>query len=104
MLSRSLSKTIFFVIIFLSVLSCKKESGFVAVTGVSLDRNSAELPEGESLSLVATVNPSGVTNKNVTWELSDRSVAMVDASGNKRSFVHNCRIYNYSYDLKSLIR
>ena len=49
----------------------------VDVTGVSLDKTTANLLEGESTALVATVMPSNATNKNVTWSSSNSSVATV---------------------------
>ena len=53
----------------------------VPVTGVSLDRTSAEIIKGESMTLTATVAPSNATNKNVIWTSSDPSVATVSQSG-----------------------
>ena len=69
------------VIAILSFFSCQKGPDSIAVTGVSLDKTNAELTEEESLTLVATVNPSNATNKKVSWESSDKAVATVDASG-----------------------
>ncbi|MCI6629101.1 MAG: Ig-like domain-containing protein [Bacteroidales bacterium] len=53
----------------------------VPVTGVSLDRTSAEIIKGESMTLTATVTPSNAMNKNVMWTSSDPSVATVSQSG-----------------------
>ena len=53
----------------------------VPVTGVNLDRTSAEIIKGESMTLTATVAPSNATNKNVIWTSSDPSVATVSQSG-----------------------
>ena len=47
------------------------------VTGVTLDKTSAELTEGDELVLAATVSPANATNKNVTWISSDETVATV---------------------------
>lgn len=47
------------------------------VTGVTLDKTSATLTEGDELTLTATVNPDNATNKNVTWSSSDNTVATV---------------------------
>ena len=47
------------------------------VTGVTLDKSSATLTEGDELTLTAIVNPDNATNKNVTWSSSDPSVASV---------------------------
>ena len=47
------------------------------VTGVTLDKASATLTEGDELTLIATVNPDNATNKNVTWSSSDNTIASV---------------------------
>ena len=47
------------------------------VASVSLDKTSAELTEGDELTLTATVNPDNASNKNLTWISSDNSVASV---------------------------
>ena len=53
----------------------------VHVTGISLDRNSAAIKEGEYITLVATVTPPNADNKTVSWSSSSDAVATVDASG-----------------------
>ena len=47
------------------------------VTGVTLDKESASVKQGKTLTLTATVAPADATNKNVTWSSSDPSVATV---------------------------
>jgi len=49
--------------------------------GVSLDKNDVGLKVGETTSLIATINPSNASNKNVTWTSSNTSVAKVDSNG-----------------------
>ena len=49
----------------------------ISVTSVSLDKTTAELTEGDELTLTATVNPDNATDKSVTWSSSDSSVASV---------------------------
>ena len=49
----------------------------VSVTGVSLDKTSAELEVGGTLKLTATVEPANATNPNVSWSSSDENVATV---------------------------
>lgn len=49
----------------------------VSVTGVSLDKTSAELKVGGTLTLTATVAPTNATNQNVSWSSSDENVATV---------------------------
>ena len=47
------------------------------VTSVTLNRTSASLKAGETLTLTATVKPDNATDKTVTWSSSDASVATV---------------------------
>ncbi|MBR4444650.1 MAG: Ig-like domain-containing protein [Solobacterium sp.] len=48
------------------------------VTGVSLNKNTLALLEGETETLTATVTPENADDKSVTWSSSDASVAKVD--------------------------
>lgn len=50
----------------------------VAVTGVSLDRETLTLAVGGSAALTATVAPDNATDKTVTWTTSNDQVATVD--------------------------
>lgn len=49
----------------------------VSVTGVSLDRESADMLVGESLLLTATVSPENADEKQVNWSTSSSAVATV---------------------------
>ena len=51
------------------------------VTGVTLNKSSLELTEGDTFTLEATVAPTDATNKEVTWESSKATVASVDQNG-----------------------
>ncbi len=53
----------------------------VPVTSVTLNKASIALVQGNSETLVATVNPSDATDKTVIWESSDTKVATVDTNG-----------------------
>ena len=53
----------------------------VAVTGVSLNKNSASLDNGDTLQLSATITPSNASNKAVSWTSSNSSVASVNSNG-----------------------
>lgn len=53
----------------------------VAVTGVTLNKTSLSLVEGNSETLTATVSPDNATNKAVSWKSSDASIASVDGTG-----------------------
>ena len=50
----------------------------VEVSSVELDKTSAQLKAGETVTLTATVKPDDATDKTVTWSTSDSSVATVD--------------------------
>ena len=49
----------------------------IEATGISLDKTSATLDLGDTMTFTATVSPSNATNKNVTWSSSNTSVATV---------------------------
>ena len=50
----------------------------VDVTGVTLDKTSATLTEGQTDTLIATVSPENATYPEVTWTSSDEDVATVE--------------------------
>ena len=50
----------------------------IPATSISLDKSEAEVTEGETLTLVATVLPDDASIKDVTWSSSDESVATVN--------------------------
>lgn len=53
----------------------------IPVTGVSLNKTSLTMTEGDVQQLFATVTPSDATDKSVTWISSNTSVASVSSSG-----------------------
>ena len=53
----------------------------VHVTGISIDRPSATIKEGETLTLVANITPVNAENKSVTWSSSSEAMATVDNTG-----------------------
>ena len=63
--------------------TCQVEvkSKVIAVESVTLNRTSAELTEGDELTLTATVKPDNATNKNVIWSSSNETVVTVDGDG-----------------------
>ena len=60
---------------------CNKGPSTVEVTGITLNRDSAELVAGETFQLVATVEPENATEKEIIFSSNNRSVATVDAAG-----------------------
>ena len=53
----------------------------ILVTGVSLDKSSLSMTEGDTQTLIATVAPNNATNKNVSWTSTDSTIAKVDQNG-----------------------
>ena len=53
----------------------------VPVTSVTLDKSSLTLEEGQTTTLVATVNPADATDKDVKWKSTNPEVASVDENG-----------------------
>ena len=53
----------------------------IEVTGITLDKTSLSMTEGETCTLAATVSPSNATDKTITWSSSNTSVATVSSSG-----------------------
>jgi len=49
----------------------------IHVTGVSLDKDTASIEAGETVTLTETITPSNATDKSVTWSTSNSSVATV---------------------------
>ena len=53
----------------------------IAIESISLDKSELSLTVGDSATLVATITPSGATDKSLTWTSSNESVATVDGNG-----------------------
>ena len=49
----------------------------VSVTGITLDKTTASVEVGKTVTLTATVAPSNASNKTVTWTSSDEKIATV---------------------------
>ena len=54
----------------------------VAATGVSLNKSTTSLTVGDTEKLIATVAPNNATDKVVSWNSNNTSVASVDSEGN----------------------
>ena len=57
------------------------EKKVIAVTGITFDKETATIIEGETTTLVATIEPSNATDKTVTWTSDNEEVATVNNSG-----------------------
>ncbi|CAI2035320.1 Kappa-carrageenase precursor [Serratia fonticola] len=53
----------------------------IPVTGVALDKTTASLTLGNSLTLTPTIAPPTATNRNLTWSSSDSTRVMVNSAG-----------------------
>ena len=58
-----------------------EQDPFIAVTSVQIDPETAELEEGKTLELTATVLPDNATDKTVTWSTDNEDVATVSEDG-----------------------
>ena len=52
------------------------------VTGVTLDNSGTMIERGGSVTLTATISPSNAANQNLTWTVSDESIATLVVNGN----------------------
>lgn len=53
----------------------------VIATGIQINENIESLEAGKSKTLTATITPSDTTDKSVTWQSSDNSIATVSTTG-----------------------
>lgn len=53
----------------------------VPVAGITLNQSEQTLHVGETLQLMATIQPENATNKEYSWSTSDESIATVDENG-----------------------
>ncbi len=52
-----------------------------SVTGVALDKTTASMEAGKTLTLTATISPTDASNTSVTWQSSDTNIATVSSLG-----------------------
>lgn len=65
----------------LKAFTTYQENKVVNVDSITLNKTEVEMKEGESTTLVATINPSNASNKNITWTSSDNKVAQISDTG-----------------------
>ena len=61
--------------------TCKVTVKPVAVKSVKLNKKTASIKKGKTITLKATVSPSNATTKTVTWKTSNKKIATVTSSG-----------------------
>ena len=71
-------------------------SSEVYVSDISLSHTSISLTVGQTFTLSATISPSNVTNKSVTWTSSDSAVATVSRSVVKAQKAGTATVYAVS--------
>jgi uncharacterized protein YjdB len=80
----------------------KRVSCFVTVTipvdSIKLNKTSLSLKKNNSETLTATISPSNVTNKKITWTSSNPNVAKVDSNGKVTSAGNGKAIITASVD------
>lgn len=64
-----------------SIRPVTASTGFVSVTGVTLNKSSLSLYVGLTSTLTATVLPENASNKTIVWTSSNESVATVNQNG-----------------------
>ena len=53
----------------------------MAVTGISLNKTTLSLIEGNSETLIVTFTPANASNKGITWKTNNTAIATVDSDG-----------------------
>ena len=53
----------------------------IAVSSITLEKQSVRIFEGELFTLEATILPENATNKNISWSSSEEKIATVDENG-----------------------
>lgn len=60
----------------------KKETpSSVSATGIEINETIQDMEVGEEKTLTATITPTNVTNKEITWKSSDESIATISSNG-----------------------
>ena len=69
------------ILAFLFFWSCSEKEQEIPVASITLSQSAAEMIIGESITLRATISPSNVAEREVTWSSSKLFVASVDKNG-----------------------
>ncbi len=74
----------------------------IETTGISISRDSVEIPLGEQIELTATVTPANASCKEVTWYSTDPSVATVENGVVTAIGYGECDIYAYCMGMPAI--
>ncbi len=76
-----MKKYLLFCIALVCLLACKKGKEEIPIESVAINPSTAEMIEGETVQLKATVKPDDATDKTVQWASSRQSVATITDKG-----------------------
>ena len=57
----------------------------IEITKIEINASTKSIEVGESKILTATILPSNATDKKISWESSDESIAMINEEGKSKS-------------------
>ena len=80
MKNQNIFKTLLLAFCFLLIVSCAKEP-MVAVKGITLNKTSLSLKEGEEFTLIPTVTPDNADNKSINWSSDNEAIVTVSSTG-----------------------
>ncbi|MCX6237904.1 MAG: Ig-like domain-containing protein [Bacteroidia bacterium] len=75
------TKALFLLVIVLMFMSCKNATLYIAVTGVSFNKDTVRIAVGGTEQLEANVIPRSATIQKITWASSDDMIATVSENG-----------------------
>ena len=81
-----------------------KKVEIIPVTSITLNSGKISIEKGKTAKLVATVNPTNATNKNITWVSSNTKVATVDAKGNIKAIAPGTSTITVTSNTNSTIK
>ena len=61
--------------------STTNKSTTITATSIEINEEILNMKVGETKTITATITPSNVTNKSITWKTSDGSVAIISSTG-----------------------
>lgn len=64
----------------------------IETTKIEINASTKSIEVGESKILTATILPSNATDKKISWESSDESIAMINEEGKSKPVGRNYRV------------